>query len=62
MILNFDQHGKYIHIANSGLEKDIVHAEEDFSRIIRDVESLVGDPRKSLYCVPLTVSGTSNLP
>ncbi|KAJ2976473.1 hypothetical protein NQ176_g4931 [Zarea fungicola] len=40
MILNFDQHGKYIHIANSGLEKDIVHAEEDFSRIIRDVESL----------------------
>lgn len=41
LVLNFDEQDQYVFRANAGLRKEVVLAEEEFGRIIHDVEAHV---------------------
>lgn len=57
LILNFDDRGQHIFKSNYGLSKKIMSAEEEFSRIFRDIEESVSQAPLPIYTH--TLSDTS---
>lgn len=53
LILNFDDKGRHVFKANTGLAEKVVSAEEEFARIFREAEGLVCRSRFEFYFMTL---------